>query len=98
MTTLVTGAAGFIGFNTVARLLARGDDVVDIAERFVAGVLVPGFNKYPSNVLGDGVYFNDRPYLPVVPYVGPPYSGSSSPPSRAQCERGERESTGRAHC
>lgn len=30
MTTLVTGAAGFIGFSTAARLLARGDDVVGI--------------------------------------------------------------------
>jgi UDP-glucuronate 4-epimerase len=30
MTTLVTGAAGFIGFSTVARLLARGEDVVGI--------------------------------------------------------------------
>src|SRR5215470_3346526 len=30
MATLVTGAAGFIGFSTVARLLARGDEVVGI--------------------------------------------------------------------
>jgi UDP-glucuronate 4-epimerase len=30
MATLVTGAAGFIGFSTVAQLLARGDDVVGI--------------------------------------------------------------------
>jgi UDP-glucuronate 4-epimerase len=30
MATLVTGAAGFIGYSTVARLLARGDDVVGI--------------------------------------------------------------------
>jgi UDP-glucuronate 4-epimerase len=30
MTILVTGAAGFIGFSTVASLLARGDDVVGI--------------------------------------------------------------------
>lgn len=30
MTVLVTGAAGFIGFNTSLRLLARGEDVVGI--------------------------------------------------------------------
>ncbi len=30
MTTLVTGAAGFIGFSTIARLLARGDEVIGI--------------------------------------------------------------------
>jgi UDP-glucuronate 4-epimerase len=30
MTILVTGAAGFIGFSTVARLLSRGEDIVGI--------------------------------------------------------------------
>ena len=48
------------------------DDVLDIAERVVAGVLVPGFNIAPNNILGDGVDFNDRPFLPHFPYVAPP--------------------------
>jgi UDP-glucuronate 4-epimerase len=30
MKILVTGAAGFIGFNTARRLLARGDEVVGL--------------------------------------------------------------------
>ena len=30
MKILVTGAAGFIGFHTAARLLARGDEVVGL--------------------------------------------------------------------
>ena len=33
MNILVTGAAGFIGMATAQRLLARGDEVVGLAER-----------------------------------------------------------------
>jgi len=69
-------AGDLAGFPNGRRL---GDDIVDISERVVAGVLVPGFNKAPNNQLGDGVDFNDRPYLPVFPYVAPPFSGFDSP-------------------
>jgi hypothetical protein len=51
------------------------DDVVDIALRVVAGVLVDGFNIAPNNALSDGV---DKPHgslLGVFPYQGTPYDG-----------------------
>jgi hypothetical protein len=59
------------GFPNGRRL---ADDVVDIAERVVAGVLVPGFNVAPNNQLGDGIDVNDRPFLPYFPYVAPPHN------------------------
>ena len=59
------------GFPNGRRL---ADDVLDIAERVVAGVLVQGFNIAPNNRLGDGVDFNDRPFLPRFPYVAPPHN------------------------
>jgi uncharacterized protein DUF4331/flagellar hook capping protein FlgD len=59
------------GFPNGRRL---GDDVVDIAERVVAGVLVPGFDISPNNALGDGVDANDVPFLPYFPYVAPPHN------------------------
>lgn len=71
-------AGDLAGFPNGRRLT---DDVVDIAERVVAGVLVPGFNKAPNNRLGDGVDYNDRPFLPTFPYVAPPFSGFASPHS-----------------
>jgi len=58
------------GFPNGRRL---GDDVVDIALRVVAGVLVDGFNIAPNNQLGDGIDANDKPYLPYFPYVAPPH-------------------------
>ncbi|GAC1414293.1 MAG: hypothetical protein NVSMB6_16430 [Burkholderiaceae bacterium] len=51
------------------------DDVVDISLRVVAGVLVPGFNRYPNNVLGDGVNVNDAPYRTIFPYLADAPSG-----------------------
>ena len=60
------------GFPNGRRL---GDDVVDIAERVAAGVLVPGFNIKPNKQLGDGVDVNDVPYLPYFPYVALPTDG-----------------------
>lgn len=51
------------------------DDVVDIALRVVAGVLVPAFNISPNNVLGDGVDGPDVPYLAGFPFLNAPHSG-----------------------
>ena len=64
-------AGDVAGFPNGRRLT---DDVVDIAERVVAGVLVPGYNIAPNNQLGDGVDVNDRPFLPFFPYVAPPHN------------------------
>ncbi len=56
------------------------DDVTDIALRVVAGgVLVPGFNIFPNNALGDGVNSNDVPYQETFPYVAWAHSGLSIP-------------------
>jgi hypothetical protein len=52
-----------------------GDDVVDIALRVVAGVLVNGFNVSPNNALGDGVDGPDVPFLSGFPYLAAPHSG-----------------------
>jgi hypothetical protein len=59
------------GFPNGRRL---SDDVVDIAERAVAGAtpFTASFNVAPNNQLGDGVDANDRPFLPYFPYVAPP--------------------------
>ena len=55
------------------------DDVVDIAERVVAGgVLSPGFNVAPNNMLGDGVNAPDVPPQETFPYVHYAYSGRDS--------------------
>lgn len=53
------------------------DDVTDILLRVIAGgVLVPGFGDMsPNNILGDGVYMNDVPYLDEFPYLGTPHNG-----------------------
>jgi hypothetical protein len=46
------------------------DDVVDITLRVgVGGVLIPDFNKFPNNRLGDGVNVNDAPYRTSFPYL-----------------------------
>lgn len=65
------------GFPNGRRL---GDDVVDIALRVVAGVLVSGFNKAPNNALGDGVNANDKSFLSTFPYVALPHQGFESRP------------------
>jgi Domain of unknown function (DUF4331) len=46
------------------------DDVIDIAERAVGGVLIGH-----SLPLGDGVDANDVPYMSTFPYAADPYSG-----------------------
>lgn len=58
------------GFPNGRRL---ADDVVDIAERVAAGVLVPGFDIKPNRQLGDGVDCNDVPFLPYFPYLALPH-------------------------
>jgi len=54
------------------------DDVTDISIRAVVGVLVPAFNVFPNNRLGDGVNTNDKPYQETFPYVGFALSGRNS--------------------
>ena len=48
------------------------DDVIDIAERAVAGKLK---GNTRADLLGDGVDTNDVPFLPAFPYVNDPASG-----------------------
>jgi hypothetical protein len=66
------------------------DDVVDISLRAVAGVLSPGFNKFPNNALGDGVNVNDVPYRTSFPYVANAPSGRD----RRHIDPGEPGCTG----
>ncbi len=55
------------------------DDVLDIAARVVGGgVLSPGFNVAPNNLLGDGVNAPDVPTQESFPYVHYAYSGRDS--------------------
>ncbi len=68
-------AGDIAGFPNGRRL---ADDVVDIAERVAAGILVEGFNNAPANQLGDGVDANDKPFLPSFPYVALPHDPLSS--------------------
>lgn len=73
------------GFPNGRRLI---DDVVDIEERAVAGVLAPAFGLPAPNggnaslapLLGDGVNTNDKPFLTSFPYVATPGSGFDSVP------------------
>ena len=66
---LAGDAAGFPNGRRVS------DDVTDIALRVVAGVLAPGFNVSPNNLLGDGVNVNDVPFQETFPYVAFAQSG-----------------------
>src|SRR5271170_590072 len=55
------------------------DDVVDIVERVgVGGILSPGFDVAPNNLLGDGVNAPDVPPQETFPYVHYAYSGRDS--------------------
>lgn len=75
---LVAGDAD--GFPNGRRL---GDDVVDVAERAVAGAIpaalpgvFPGITPSPAaGVLGDGVETNDLPSLSQFPYLPHPVAG-----------------------
>ena len=73
----------FAGFPNGRRL---ADDVVDIELRALAGgyLLTPAFNHAPNNQLGDGIDFNDRPYLSHFPYEGLPHSGFAHKHHRQQ--------------
>jgi hypothetical protein len=57
------------------------DDIVDIEERVVAGVLYPlfcddTFVPHPlAGQLGDGIDGNDLPFLTVFPYLATPHQG-----------------------
>ena len=55
------------------------DDVVDIAARVVGGgILSPGFDVAPNNLIGDGVNAPDVPPQETFPYVHYAYSGRDS--------------------
>jgi len=71
---LIAGdAAGFPNGRRVT------DDVVDIAARVVGGgILSPGFNVAPNNLIGDGVNATDVPTQETFPYVHFAYSGRDS--------------------
>lgn len=56
------------------------DDVVDIALRVVAGVLVDGFNVAPNNQLTDGVNRNDVDLPSTFPFLALPHQGFESIP------------------
>ena len=48
------------------------DDVIDISEKAVAGVLK---GNAVAGLIGDGVNANDVPFLPTFPYQADPFSG-----------------------
>lgn len=56
------------------------DDVIDISERVIAGVLVNGFNKSPNNALGDGVNAPAGTISNSFPYLAIPVDGYSYVP------------------
>lgn len=67
------------------------DDVVDIASRVVAGVLVKGFGDAPNSRIGDGVNTNDMPTLETFPYLSFAHSGRDRrhiDPGEPGCTRG----------
>jgi hypothetical protein len=53
------------GFPNVRRV---SDDVTDSFFRFMAGVLVSGFNVSPNDLLGDGGNTNDIPFQEAFHY------------------------------
>ena len=82
-------AEDFAGFPNGRRLF---DDVVDSVLRIgVAGVLNSEFNRFPNNVLGDGVNVNDAPFRTQFPYVASSPSGRD----RRHLDPGEQFPDGR---
>lgn len=53
------------------------DDVIDISERVIAGVLVQGYNISPNNALGDGVNATPYEFGETFPYLASPVDGFS---------------------
>ena len=66
------------GFPNGRRL---NDDVIDVAERVVAGVLSGNAccTGFPNNALGDGVNAPERMPLATFPFVPDPYDGFNYP-------------------
>jgi hypothetical protein len=54
------------------------DDVTDCFLRAGFGILIPAFNVFPFNRLGDGVNANDNPYPDTFPYMAAANSGRNS--------------------
>jgi hypothetical protein len=54
------------------------DDVTDCFLRAGFGILIPEFNVFPFNRLGDGVNVNDNPVPDAFPYLAPANSGRNS--------------------
>jgi hypothetical protein len=54
------------------------DDVTDCFLRAGFGILIPEFNVFPFNRLGDGVNVNDNPVPETFPYLAPANSGRNS--------------------
>jgi hypothetical protein len=70
------------------------DDVIDIAEQAVGGVLL---GNAKAEVLGDGVDADTLPSLAVFPYEADPFSGFVN--SKGNCENGREEVAGQiANC
>lgn len=69
---------GFLGGDVAGFPNGRrlGDDVLDIALRAVAGILVDG--KMYGTPLGDGVNTGSAPLQPSFPFEAPAYSGRDS--------------------
>ncbi len=66
-------AGDVAGFPNGRRL---GDDIVDIALRVVAGVLLDtSFANGPNGLLGDGVQQNELPFSSSFPFLAPPSEG-----------------------
>jgi hypothetical protein len=70
------------------------DDVIDISEQAVGGVLL---GNAKAKALGDGVDADNRPSLAVFPYEADPFSGFVN--SKGNCENGREEVAGQiANC
>lgn len=59
------------------------DDIVDISLRVVAGgtPFYPALMNGTNNRLGDGVNFNEQPFLQRFPYLAPPNQGNQPRPA-----------------